>query len=97
MNQASIVSSLLPITPSAATSVLVFFGYPLSQWLILLTFIYTCFVLYVLIRDKIWNRIDKKNLKNLQRDDHREHPPIPVLIDEIVEAVEESITQKEEE
>jgi len=97
MNETSVLHSMIPLAPSATTSVLVFFGYPLSQWLILLTFIYTCIMLFILVRDKIWNRVDRKNLTTLKRDDHREHPPLPVLLEEMAEAIEETIVKKEEE
>lgn len=54
-------------------------------------------MLFILVRDKIWNRVDRKNLTTLKRDDHREHPPLPVLLEEMAEAIEETIVKKEEE
>ncbi len=73
---------ILTGTPAAGVSVLILFGVPLSQWVLLVTLIYTLFLIYILIRDKIWNKTDKKNLEVLHKEDEREHAPVVVPDDE---------------
>jgi hypothetical protein len=76
MNHSDIPSAIISIAPPIGVSVLVIFGYPIYQWVLVATLIYTLIQIYILIRDKIWNRVDKHNLEVLHKDDDRHHPPV---------------------
>jgi hypothetical protein len=82
-------------SPSAGVSMLVLFGIPLTQWVLLVTLVYTVCLLFVLVRDKIWNRVDKSNLKVMHEVDKRHRPPELLPVEEASEVANvEEITEQ---
>ena len=58
-------------SPIVAIAGLSFFGIQLADWEYIIAMIYSLFLLFVLIRDKIWHYHDKQNLARLGRIDER--------------------------
>jgi|AraplaL_Col_mTSA_1032028.scaffolds.fasta_scaffold00164_29 hypothetical protein len=53
----------LKAAPSVTVGTLFLFGYPLSDWLLLITIIYYSMLTLFLVRDKWWRQRDRKGKK----------------------------------
>ena len=71
--------------PAITVSTMVILGHPISDYAVLATLIYTLFLLYVLIRDKIWepaqkrkrvSKVKHKDLKSI-RDEIEDKAEVP--------------------
>lgn len=56
------VMDVAKVSPPVTVSAFTLFGYPMQTWVLILTAIYTCLQIYVLIRDKLLNKDNKGSL-----------------------------------
>lgn len=45
---------IVKVSPPVAVSTFTLFGYPFQNWVLVLTALYTCLQIYVLLRDKLF-------------------------------------------
>lgn len=69
-------TSVAASAPPVAVSVLTIFGVPLGNFVMLTTLVYTCLLIYVLVRDKIWRQ------KNRRAEDRMEDDPLNDIPDD---------------
>lgn len=56
-----IVAEATKAAPTTSVSVLTLMGYPLSNWVLVLTFIYAVLQIVFLVRREIWKRNEKSD------------------------------------
>jgi type III secretory pathway component EscV len=66
--------------PAITVSTMVILGHPISDYAVLATLVYTLFLLYVLIRDKIYEPAQKR--KRVAKAKHKDLKTIRAEIDE---------------
>lgn len=59
MDRHTTAGELVRAAPPLSISTLSILGVPLQDWVIILTFVYTAFQLYFLLRDKWWRQRGK--------------------------------------
>lgn len=59
-HEVNTVTELTKAVPAATASTLILFGYPLTEWVVLGSFLLIALQLYFLVRDKIYRPIKEK-------------------------------------
>jgi hypothetical protein len=60
LSRSDVVASAAKVTPPVSVASLTLLGYPISDWVLLLTALYTALQIWVLVRDKFLFRLKRQ-------------------------------------